>query len=361
VAKQAKYGCRGFPMRRARTEKILTSGPTNMKTDPTLDTKTSNRSRPLPWPGNAKPLMLAPMQGLTNRAMRALFIDWVRPDVVFTEFMRVSNVSRNRLRRSDLTEAGSSTADIPLVAQLVGNNCEALVAAARSAEATGTQHINLNMGCPYGRMSSGATGGAMLQHPALLAEIIPALRKAITGTFSVKLRAGYDDPEQIFSLLPLFAEADVDFLVLHPRTVIQKYAGAADHTITRRVVRESYLPVIANGDIRTATDGLYILEETGAAGLMLGRGAIADPLLFERLRNRTLEEPSAAESAVMLQSYLGEILTRYSKLFCGEKQILDKLKNVLAFIDAPTLSGPVSKMKRAVSIAALTNQIKALG
>ena len=74
----------------------------------------------LPWQADSKPLMLAPLQGLTNQAMRALFVDWVRPDTVFTEFLRVSNVSRKRLARNDLTEAGSATGGVPLVAQLVG-------------------------------------------------------------------------------------------------------------------------------------------------------------------------------------------------------------------------------------------------
>jgi tRNA-dihydrouridine synthase B len=316
--------------------------------------------RTLPWKEGVTPLMLAPLQGLTNRAVRALFIDWVRPDVVFTEFMRVSNVSRKSLARNDLKEAASTTGDVPLVVQLVGSSTRSLVAAALGAEAAGACHINLNMGCPYGRMTTGATGGAMLQYPDLLAEVFPALRKAISGTFSIKLRAGYDDPEQIFSLLPLFAKADVDFLILHPRTVAQKYAGSADHSITRRVVRETSLPVIANGDIRTAADGFRILEETGAAGLMLGRGAIADPLLFERLRNRSAKEPSEAETAAMLHRYLSDLLTRYSRLFCGEKQVLDKTKNVVAFIDAPAFAKQVSQMRRAKSIAALTALIETL-
>jgi len=201
----------------------------------------------------------------------------------------------------------------------------------------------------------------MLQHPDLLVEIIPALRAAINGSFSIKLRAGYNDPEQIFSLLPLLADAGVDFVVLHPRTVIQQYTGVADHLITRRVVQETPLPVIANGDIRTAAEGVRILEETGAAGLMLGRGAIADPMLFTRLRNRHLEEPVPAEVSAMLQRYLGEILSRYSRLFCGEKQILDKFKHVLAFIEAPYLCKQVSKMKRSGSLAALAAQIEKLG
>jgi tRNA-dihydrouridine synthase len=321
---------------------------------------TDQDQRTLPWEKGSTPLMLAPLQGLTNRATRALFIDWVRPDVVFTEFMRVSNVSRKCLAGRDLKEAASTTGTVPLVAQLVGNNCRALVAAARSAEAVGARHINLNMGCPYGRMTTGATGGAMLQHPELLTEIIPALRAAISGTFSIKLRAGYSDPEQIFLLLPLFAEAGVDFLILHPRTVLQKYAGSADHSVTRRVVLETPLPVIANGDIRTAVEGLHILEETAAAGLMLGRGAIADPLLFERLRNKNSEEPTEVEMANMLQHYLSDLLSRYEELFCGEKQVLDKVKNVLMFIDTPAFSEKINRMKRVRSIAAMSLMIAEL-
>jgi tRNA-dihydrouridine synthase B len=321
---------------------------------------TKNDLRTLPWETGQKPLMLAPLQGLTNRATRALFIDWVRPDVVFTEFMRVSSVGRKHLSKNDLKEAASTTGSVPLVAQLVGNNGKALVEAAKHAEAAGALHINLNMGCPYGRTASGASGGAMLQYPELLAEMLPALRQAISGTFSIKLRAGYKDPEEIFALLPLMSEAEVDFLILHPRTVTQKYSGTADHTITGRVVRETTVPVIANGDIRTAGDGLRLLEETGAVGLMLGRGAIADPLLFERLRNQNTEEPTEAETAIMLHRYLKELLGLYSELFCGERQILDKVKNVLSFIDTPTFSKRITKMKRVNNLADLSDLIEAL-
>ena len=326
----------------------------------TNDYPTDGNLRALPWKEGKKPLMLAPLQGLTNRALRALFIDWVSPDVVFTEFMRVSNVSRKRLQRNDLKEAASTTGNVPLVAQLVGNHVEALVAAARNAEAVGAQHINLNMGCPYGRTTSGTTGGAMLKKPELLAEIIPALRTAISGTFSIKLRAGYNNPEQIFALLPLFTEAEVDFLIIHPRTVAQKYAGSADHSITGRIVRETEIPIIANGDIRTAREGLRILEETGAAGLMLGRGAITDPLLFERLRSRNTKEPTDTEMAIMLRRYLRDLLTRYRELFCGERQILDKVKNVLSFVEIPALSSEITQMKRVNKVTDLASLIEAL-
>ncbi len=320
----------------------------------------SHKSNRLPWATGNTPLMLAPMQGLTNRAMRALFIDWVRPDVVFTEFMRVGHASRKGLIRSDRKEASSPHGDVPMVAQLVGHSYEALVIAAQDAQEAGVEHLNLNLGCPYGRTTSGATGGALLQHIAVLEKMIPALRAAIHGTFSIKVRSGYSDPQQIFSLLPLFEQSGVDFLIIHPRTVVQQYQGLADHTITQKVVEQCSLPVIANGDIRTAAAGRRLLQETGAAGLMLGRGAINDPLLFERLRNPTAAEPTRAEQAMMLQRYMRDLLSRYSELFCGEVQVLNKLKKVLTFVEEPAFAKQVTQMKRTKTIEAFTALVEEL-
>jgi tRNA-dihydrouridine synthase len=302
------------------------------------------------------------MQGLTNRALRSLFINWVRPDVVFTEFMRVNPVAAvRRLSASDLREAAASEGGIPLVVQLIGHGREALVSAALAAQAAGAVHLNLNLGCPYGRMTTGLTGGGMLRRPAELAEIIPALRQAITGTFSVKLRSGYDDPEQVYSLIPLFEAAAVDFLVLHPRTVVQEYSGLADHAVTAAVVRQTRLPVIANGDVRTAAGGQRLLEETGAAGLMLGRGAIADPLLFERLRGRAPAEPDRDERAAQLRQYLQNLLNSYRELFCGESHVLGKLKAVLVTMDDPDFEKERKSLKKATTMRNFTAVLEGIG
>ena len=236
--------------------------------------------RGLPWAEKVTPLMLAPMQGLTNRAMRRVLIDWVRPDTVFTEFVQVSSVSRKRIANSDKVEAAAEYGNVPLVVQLIGHSAEGLVRAAQEVAGVGAKHINLNMGCPYGRMTTGQTGGTMLKSPEKLPEILAGLRECFAGTFSVKLRAGFDDPRQVFPVLPMFEAAGVDFLILHPRIVTQKYSGAADHSITAEVVQSTALPVIANGDIFTAEYGFKVLEQTNAAGLMLGRGVISDPLLL---------------------------------------------------------------------------------
>ena len=315
----------------------------------------------LPWPSNTIPLMLAPMQGLTNRGLRHLFAQWVKPDTLFTEFMRVAPGETNkRLAASDLREIVATEEGIPLVVQLIGHGTEALVHAARLAQNAGATHINLNLGCPFGRMTTGLTGGGMLQQSELLQELIPALREVVQGSFSVKLRAGYDNPQQIFSLLPLFESAKVDFLVLHPRTVLQEYEGLADHGITTRVVQETGLPIIANGDVRTAEDGLRLLDQTRAAGLMLGRGAIADPLLFQRLRSGVTSQPDRVEQAAMLRHYLNGLLERYQGLFCGEQQILGKVKTVFATMDDPDFAKQIKGLKKARSIQQFSECIRTI-
>lgn len=307
----------------------------------------------LPWQTGTTPLMLAPMQGLTNRALRAYFIEHVRPDVIFTEFMRVNTAPAGAgLTAADLRDVATEQEGVPLVVQLVGHERAALVLAARVAQEAGAAHINLNMGCPYGRMGGGQTGGGMLRCPDNLAEVIPALREVISGSFSVKIRTGYDDPDQILSLLPLFESSGVDFLVLHPRTVVQKYDGVADHGVTAQVVRETRLPVIANGDIRNAADGGRVLGETGAAGLMLGRGAIADPALFRRLRGVVNREPGREERRLELDRYLREMLIRYGQMFCGDTQVLNKIKEIIAYLDEPELAKPLKEMRRAKTLRA---------
>ena len=307
----------------------------------------------LPWQTGTTPLMLAPMQGLTNRALRAYFIEHVRPDVIFTEFMRVNTAPAGAgLTAADLRDVATEQAGVPLVVQLVGHERGALVLAARVAQEAGAAHINLNMGCPYGRMGGGQTGGGMLRCPDNLAEVIPALRDVVSGSFSVKIRAGYDDPEQILTLLPLFESSGVDFLVLHPRTVIQKYEGSADHDVTSRVVRDTRLPVIANGDIRSAAAGIRLLGETGAAGLMLGRGAIADPTLFLRLRGVVNFEFGREGRRTELGRYLREMLVRYGQLFCGDTQVLNKIKEIIAYLDDPELSKPLKELRRTKTVRA---------
>lgn len=301
-------------------------------------------ARRLPWSAGQQPLMLAPMQGLTNAALRGAFAGLGRPDVLFTEFVRVAP-GRMPVFAGKQWATGSDE-DVPLVVQLIGHDGQALATAAQSAQQEGARHINLNLGCPHGRMTSAAVGGNLLAYPERLAPMLEGLRKVVDGSFSVKLRAGYDNPSQIFSLLPMLEDVGVDFIILHPRTVVQGYDGFADHAITTAVAKRTSLPLIANGDIRKASDGWRLLEHDGVAGLMLGRGAIADPLLFERLRRRAPAQPNRQQRAALLRGYLAEVAGRYTERFCGDTQILGKLREILKLIDDPAFAKTIEKLKK---------------
>jgi tRNA-dihydrouridine synthase len=305
----------------------------------------------LPWSCGHPPLMLAPMQGLTNNALRDYFIETVAPDLVFTEFVRVQQQSRKRIAKAELAEIRAHKSATPLVVQLIGHNAEALGEAAVRVQEAGCQHLNLNLGCPYGRMTTGATGGELLREPGKLVELLTSLRQATRGSFSVKCRTGYSDPQQVFELLPIYEDCRIDYLILHPRTVEQKYTGEADHALTAAVCQRTRLPVIANGDIKDAATAKRLLRETGAVGLMLGRGALADPWLFARICGQQPEQISEEQRREELVAYISALLERYLVKFCGERQALMKLKDLLNFIPDVALQRELGKLKRATTAA----------
>jgi tRNA-dihydrouridine synthase len=142
--------------------------------------------------------------------------------------------------------------------------------------------------------------------------------------------------------------------------VRQLFNGLADHAVTAEVVRRSSLPVIANGDIRTVADGERVYSQTGAAGLMLGRGAISDPLLFARLRGRYPALSAYEQKAGELRDYLDELLARYRKLFCGDQQILNKMKEVLSQMTDPDFVKQVRKLKQSKSLGEFAELLSAL-
>lgn len=310
----------------------------------------------LPWDDTITPLMLAPMQGLTNRALRDVFGRTAKPDVLFTEFVRVRPGAKTLVANSDLVEACATVPGIPLVVQVIGSADEGVIQATRDLVGRGVEHINVNMGCPFGRMTSVLAGGGMFRHPETVEPMLSELRAIVPGSLSVKTRTGIDDPRELFDILPAFESAGVDFLIFHSRTVKQKFSGAADHELTREFVAATSLPVIANGDVRDEQRAVAVMEQTRAAGLMLGRGAIADPLLFDRIRGTAPSRPTGEARKRELAHHLDGLLRAYADIFFGDAQILSKLKETLAHVDDEELRRwvkAIRKQKRVSAVAAL--------
>ena len=174
---------------------------------------------PVPWT-QEHPLMLAPMQGLTNRALRGVFAQTAKPDVLFTEFVRVRARGKGLIAASDYVEALATEPGIPLVVQVIGSADEGVLEATRELVERGVEHINVNMGCPFGRMTSVLAGGGMFRYPETVEPLLAQLRELVPGTLSVKTRTGIDGEREIFEVLPAFENAGVDFVIVHARTVL---------------------------------------------------------------------------------------------------------------------------------------------
>ena len=193
----------------------------------------------------------------------------------------------------------------------------------------------------------------MFRAPETVEPLLSELREIVPGSLSVKTRSGIDDERQIFTVMPAFEAAGIDFLVVHSRTVQQKYTGSANHDLTREIVERSGVPVIANGDVATVAAATEVMDQTGAAGLMLGRGAIADPWLFNRIRGTAPDKPEGDERRRELAHHLSLLLTSYETIFFGDAQILTKLRTVIAMIPDPDQAKWCKALKKQKSVQSM--------
>jgi tRNA-dihydrouridine synthase B len=227
-------------------------------------------------------LALAPMQDVTTLQFWQVMASYGGPDAYWTEYFRVhGNSCPDKWILRSIT--GNSTGR-PVVAQLIGNNIPALVRTAKALHKYPVAAIELNLGCPAPVVYRKCAGGGLLREPQKIDAILGALRDAITIPFTVKTRIGFESPAEFDTLLPLFAKHPIDLLTVHARTVLQMYRPGVRYDLIARAVRELRCPVLANGNVHGAAQAQALLAETGARGLMIGRGAIRNPWLFDQIR-----------------------------------------------------------------------------
>lgn len=273
-------------------------------------------------PENRPALVLAPMQDVTDLPFMRVIARRGAPDWFVTEYFRVHPISKPEAHI--LRSIRENTTGRPIYAQLIGRDPESIERTIAFLENEPIAGIDLNLGCPAPVVCRKDAGGGLLRDPAALDGLLGMMREAVKGRFTVKTRVGFSSPDEFPALLEVFLRHNIDGLTVHGRTVAERYQTPIHPDVIRMAVETMPCPVIANGNAVDVETARNLLAQTGAAGVMIGRGAIRNPWIFAQLDAAMLGRVVSQPTHRDLLDYISEL---YDEL-AAETETFDPVKHV---------------------------------
>ena len=231
------------------------------------------------------PVFLAPMEDVTDMRFRLLCKQF-GADMVYTEFISsdalIRHVNKTKEKLSICVE------ERPVAMQIYGREIDAMVEAAKICEEAQPDILDINFGCPVKKVAGKGAGSGMMKTPDLMVDIVREVVKAVNIPVTVKTRLGWDHDSQIIvDLAERLQDVGIQALTIHGRTRCQMYKGDADWTLIKAVKENTrmQIPIIGNGDVTTPEICKQRFEESGVDAVMIGRGAIGNPWLFEDVKH----------------------------------------------------------------------------
>ncbi len=271
------------------------------------------------------------MQDVTNLWFMKVIAHYGSPDYFFTEYFRVNETSR--LNPSILASITQNDTGRPVFAQMIGESIPDLVRTAQELCGYNIAGIDLNMGCPAPRIYRKKAGGGLLLKPEKVDRILGELRSAVNDRpLTVKMRLGFENTDTFYTILELINRHSVDLLSLHGRTVKDRYHGPVNYDLIAQAVKRVNCPVLANGNIHSATQALSVLSQTGAAGVMVGRWAIGNPWIFHQIRQVLRSEPITPVPLTEVRNYIERLWQTPEAPNIPERSRVGYLKKFLNYI-----------------------------
>jgi nifR3 family TIM-barrel protein len=264
-------------------------------------------------------IVLAPMAGVSIQAFRRQGRRF-GAGLVCSEMVSAAGIEHRNERTFGYLRVAPD--EHPLAIQIFGAEPTAMAEAARMVEAAGADIVDMNFGCPVRKVTKTGAGARLMEDPELACRVVKAVAAAVGVPVTVKMRRGVENGSRAcLELGPRLVESGAAALTLHPRSAQQMYTGEADHALTAELIARVGVPVIASGDVTSPEQALAVLEQTGAAAVMVARGAQGNPWALREIAEGEAFRPTREEVAAELVVFIREAVREL-----GEQRAVGFLK-----------------------------------